>query len=321
MPDDMYHYGVKGMKWGVRKKDKNSQKKGSSDADSGSSDGGSSDKGPRFTKRQKQVMAVGAVAVTATLAYAGYKYVDSGNVAQLRQRDTEWNTKDKFKADYDSAFSLFANVGRDVNPGYGDAGTKNNCRRCTLSYELRRRGFDVKATKSLSGSGQDASDLDKAAGTNNAFSVKKYIKGVGEAYKTGGSEGVNDFLDGMKGNGDTSLGESMFSFKKTYNLIDAMRNSESYADDRANSIFDTLSKQPPKSRGEVGIRWGVGGAHSLAYEILGSGKPVIMDTQSGEVYESASAFMRNAAGIKDASFTRLDDKELDMDFLKKWAQG
>lgn len=43
---------------------------------------------------------------------------------------------------------------RGVNPKYGQPGSKMNCRRCTFTYEMRRRGYDVEATRSTKGIGQ-----------------------------------------------------------------------------------------------------------------------------------------------------------------------
>lgn len=38
-----------------------------------------------------------------------------------------------------------------INPDYGKAGQVNNCMLCTTAYDMRQRGYDVKAGKSLNG--------------------------------------------------------------------------------------------------------------------------------------------------------------------------
>ena len=61
----------------------------------------------------------------------------------------------------------------------------------------------------------------------------------------------------------------------------------------------------------------------MAYEII-RGRPVIFDCQSGEMYDDPSWLMEltRPNGVESmvagCSFTRLDDKELDEDFLRRW---
>src|SRR4029077_17292919 len=61
-----------------------------------------------------------------------------------------------------------------INPGYGDLGTKMNCRRATFAYEMRRRGYDVKATKSVKGTGQMPLSLLKATDPESHIKTGRY---------------------------------------------------------------------------------------------------------------------------------------------------
>ena len=83
-------------------------------------------------------------------------------------------------------------------------------------------------------------------------------------------------------------------------------------------ILDTLSKEPNGSRGELQMSWGpLAGGHSVAYEIVDN-KAVVIDAQSGKVYKSASALgelTKHAIGI---NYTRLDNKDLNTLAFPAW---
>jgi hypothetical protein len=82
------------------------------------------------------------------------------------------------------------------------------------------------------------------------------------------------------------------------------------------SIFDTLAKEPNGSRGELGVMWNMGGGHSMAYEVV-KGTPVIFDGQTGKIYKTPLEFMDMPA-VKNAGFTRLDNVDLNVDYLMRW---
>ena len=58
-----------------------------------------------------------------------------------------------------------------------------NCRRCTMAYEMRRRGYDVTATGSTMATGQHGTGMRKAANTN----TKKMDFGENQIYNRGGA--------------------------------------------------------------------------------------------------------------------------------------
>lgn len=89
---------------------------------------------------------------------------------------------------------------------------------------------------------------------------------------------------------------------------------------KAKNIFQTLSNQPNGSRGEFGMVWGPGGGHSMSYEII-KGKVTIFDNQSGITYSSPESLSKLAAQMSTAGFTRLDDLPLNQDYLKKWLKN
>jgi len=256
------HYGVKGMKWGVRKKDEKSN-----DAKAG------------VDPATAMLAIYGGVVLSAFIGAKIAQYHDSGIKNAKKTDVADWK-KDPNLTKKMNVTQLHAKVVKPINPGFGEKGTMMNCRRCTFAYELRRRGYDVKATKSKYATGQDTDGLRKA--TN-----KKH---------------------------DTF--ESMWGEKavKTPIHLDAGPHKT------AKSIFDHINKEPDGSRGELAVSWLFGGGHSVAYEKV-NGKAVVIDAQSGKTFKSVDEFVKNsgfADAITSASTTRLDNVELNNDFLKRW---
>lgn len=342
---DIYleHYGVKGMQWGVRKERRAAAKRAkragkakkyldeakmldtkisslSSTKSTNSSrrkiaklaakrnqalDDAVAKSQGKLTDKQRKI-ALGAAAVGAIIAGgAVYTSVQSGQARRLMEKgkdylktrenkyDPGWKL-DRSLSDKMSSEEIMSKVVSKINPNYGDTGTKVNCRRATLAYEMRRRGYDVKATKTTNGHGQtflgmrnvlDGKSEDQADGRFRG--IPNMLK---EAKKQGGSQNVN------------------------------MWGEEKLITDKE-SIFQGLSYMPNGARGELGMGWRSGGGHSMAFEII-RGKPVIFDTQSGRRYtESSSEFQRIVDNMAAVSYTRLDNKTLDTNYLMKWVRN
>lgn len=178
----------------------------------------------------------------------------------------------------------------------GAIGTKNNCRRCTFAYEMSRRGYDVKATKSVSGTGQNTIGLNSAISKETGYSG--YFRDV---FKKG------TYADKIVTTTINQMG-----------LKDIPLSSNSK--DNAKNIFKSLSEYPNGARGEIMMRWNVGGGHSMAFEIV-KGKPIIFDCQSKVKYSSFEDFSQMGEYILNASSTRLDDIDLNEDFLMRWLKN
>lgn len=134
------HHGVLGMKWGHHKISEVSGSKSSS-----------SEKKPWSTK--KKIAVGGAAAVGIGLAtYGAYKLHDKRlhNRANFGKETLSemYKGKTTLRGPKEPS-AIMKDVVSKINPKFGEAGTTSNCRRCTFAYELRRRGFDVKATKSV----------------------------------------------------------------------------------------------------------------------------------------------------------------------------
>ena len=332
----LIHYGIKGMRWGIRKKYKDASDKTRAKRDKSSSrfqkkadkyqseilklDDSWRNRGTKRTLTKKRDKALknrdrklqgklstgqrnAALIGVALAAYGTYKLADSGNLTRLAAKgkealfggSTAW-AKDAKLASYDNIDDIKKHVVSRINPNYGDIGTKMNCRRCTIAYELSRRGYDVQATRSVGATGQSA------MGLHNALSPKqdktnrfKYVVDVFKQTYEGGP--VKDSLVSERGTSNVPGGPHA-----------------------AREIFENLAKKPSKSRGELTTYWKSGGAHSMAWEIL-NGKPVVIDNQTGTVYDSAKALSAIADRVESADILRLDDKILNDDFLLRWIKN
>lgn len=264
----------------------------------------------KLTDHQKKV-AIGAAAV-GTIIAAGvtYKLAQKGEFRRLSAKGKalvtgqEINFKKNPVLAYDhlDANQLHKIVVDGVNPDYGGIGTKMNCRRCTFAYEMRRRGFDVQATRTSSGSGQNAPGLLNAISPGEKLRPTGKIASVVQAVKDTAQKSINPeadtpVLDILKSGGGKN------AIPGTHPLV----------------ILETLAREPNRSRGELTVQWNGGGGHSLAYEIV-NGVPAIFDTQNGRMYNEDN-FVGALTGVASASFTRLDNLPLNNDQLLRWVRN
>ena len=345
--DYLVHHGVKGMQWGVRKEDvrsalnvtprkerakvneakaellqtkidtlldkkgpvrnreaklvKLADKRDKQDAKANAKREG------KLTPNQKKALIGAGITAAVLGTYGAYKLADIGQLNKLGLQGSAFiHGKDIFNKDERLASKDFnlaeikIAVVSKINPNYGMPGTKNNCRRATFAYEMRRRGYDVKATKTISGSGQTPGGLVRAI-SDEKFPTM--VPGVltravqekrGKKYKT---SVFDPFSSG------SSLG------KKVIDIASGKSHS--------GAIFKALSSEPNGARGELGVMWGSGGAHSMAWEII-NGKPVIIDAQSGDVYDSPAALEKHGFSLAQAAYTRLDNIPLNNRHLMRW---
>lgn len=359
--DYLMHYGVKGMKWGVRKADKKANrevkrqaksdkfKKKASGVDAQINDINAQMKalppGVRsvikrsslnsdkrdLTKYRNQLnkdadraakgkltsnqrtLVVGAVVVGTLVGGAKLsKMSQSGELNALvlrgkkvvNRQDSVFNKNDKFSQKFDDPKDLLRVVGKDVNPNYNRLGGKMNCRRSTFAYELRRRGYDVEATISSLGVGQNESGYLNAVGAKGRkrFSTESMSKAVSLGRK------VATPIDGDK----------RLRNVESARLSVAKNKGKEISGDQIKKL---LGNQPNGARGEMVFNQG-GFAHSLAYEIVNN-KPYAFDTQKGQAYDLSgngfAGFQSKWGKTKEVSITRLDNVELDEKFLARWA--
>lgn len=273
-------------------------------------------RGGHLTEGEKR-LAIGATVVGGVvLARVLHQNIQSGEVVRLAQlgkaallnKGVITFAKDAKLADRAmSAERIQKLVVAKVNPKFGAIGTKMNCRRCTFTYEMRRRGFDVQATRTTNASGQNA------IGLLNALRPGEKIRPTGRI----GAMSLIQKEGAFTNHGETPILDLARKFPaggKNRVVFDEQGGPD--------AIFKALATQPERSRGEVGVVWRMGGGHSMAYEVI-DGKPIIFDTQTGRTYKSAKDLIDHvgADGINDAGFTRLDNVPLNHNYLLRWMQN
>lgn len=350
-PQELVHFGVKGMKWGVRKQDDTSNRKAAKPISERKEKNAKKHEakadlyqkridlinsfGPskngiqqnyrdnlkkdfankrdvelkrardiregRLTDQQKKVLIGAGIAAAIIIAYGSYKYVDSGKLNQRKLRDIPFKKNDLLSRKMGSE-RLMKEVVAPINPEFGAPGTVNNCRRATFAYEMRRRGFDVTATKTLSGSGQTTSSIVNATTPDlkRPIGDMKFLRGVIEE---GGKGPLTEIAD------TSGLGKKEIPF-----------NWYAHGTDKTKAIFNSIAKQPEGSRGELAVEWKFGGRHSMAWEVI-KGKANIIDAQSGELFSPDGFAQKMGDNVSKAGFTRLDNIDLNTEFLKRWVRN
>lgn len=338
--DFISHFGVKGMRWGTHKTpaqikaERNLKAKKYEDKAAEIQKQIDKKRGKRFSKtaiigleekkrialidaekkrkgklstRQKKV-AIGAAVVGAlAVSYVAYSSLSSGNARRLASKGSDfiknrkgpnWKFNSKLADKSLSSEEIMDTVVSKINPGYGKPGSVNNCRRATFAYEMRRRGYDVSATLTPNGRGQDASGLFNAISPSENI-VPSGRLGMAQRLvresKKGGS--FSRFLE----KSPSGLGKHTFG-----SLTETAHH------------FDSL---PDRSRGELGVKWASGGAHSMVWEKI-NGKMYIIDAQRNLKWSlSEFSSSKEASMLAEISITRLDDVDLNVDFLRRWLKS
>lgn len=226
-----------------------------------------------------------------------YFYSKDEYNAYLKRLEYQKNEPDFMKKikkiDKNKIFSTDENQAA-TNPNYDpyDKDYSENCIKCTATYELRMRGYDVEAD-SANVKEQSSVDLD------NWYKDAKH-------YEIQSDGTVKDV--------------SLSKKNKLFNAIDTIFSdiSEKYNKQYSgNTIKNSITKNsPPNSRGNINVYWKGGGGHSMAYEVNTKGEVILRDTQTNKVYKTKKDFDDLASNINHAEFTRTDNLELRKDILQ-----
>lgn len=152
--NELYHYGVLGMKWGVRRyqnkngKLTNAGKKRYNDPKQNlESDKEDGLKGFHLTDKQKKYIKIGATAAaTALVAYGGYKLYKSGKLDGLIKKGNEAvkgldvDKTTGLKLSKDKNPTILKAI-KDCNP----TKSRTNCRACAINTVLKLMGYDTEA--------------------------------------------------------------------------------------------------------------------------------------------------------------------------------
>lgn len=258
----------------------------------------------KLTRKEKYMIAGAAVAA----AYATYIFLDSGGATRLIEKgkaalgkDISFNKNTDLARQDLSADQILDKVVKRINPGYGQIGTTNNCKRCTYAYEMSRRGFDVKATNTLNGIGQNIYGTYKATHKKGSYMAEAYKKIF-----------------------DTNISPEQINNKFLDEMVVGSKNIAKKTDSYAKDIFSKITENPNNARGELSVMWNINGipagGHSMAWEIINN-NPIIFDCQTGDKYNMESFKKEFDNIIGSASITRLDNIDLNDDFLLRWVRN
>jgi hypothetical protein len=182
-----------------------------------------------------------------------------------------------------------------INPNFKnwDENTKNNCVLCTMSMELRRRGYDVQAKPATSGYAGNALVKDWFLGAKPKVSDGSFT-----------DDEIRTRLKEAQKYGDASM----------------LKISKDRQKKMIESTISEVQKQPDGARGQITVKWdGSLSGHSIFYANEG-GKMVIYDTQANERYEGDKAITKYLSRVSQVNVTRLDNTTLNTKYIKEVAE-
>ena len=252
---ELSHYGIKGQKWGEKngppyplgasdhssteKKAKQENKKKSTAVKENNSSLILSQ--PETKKRlstKQKILIGGAIALSFVAAFEAYHFIDSGEAIKLAQKGkmfsktrmtnyVPWKFEESLASNMDSD-EILEKVVKPINPGFPESGHTMNCKRCTFAYELRRRGYDVMATPSVHGAGQNLYSEYQAMKEHNYYYMSSFYKERVDIVKSKLPSGATPAIE----------------------------------------IYNALGKMTNGARGDLTIFRNDGSGHSIAWEIV-----------------------------------------------------
>lgn len=277
---ELYHHGVKGMKWGVRRyqnKDGSLTPAGKKRYAKGEGNKtGSSDpvqKGKQMadslsTRKLSNMRNLQGSGEIESLAFLGITYLSlfAATVAYTTISAKRWERKKDQELETlknEREFKKLSDVPKlskrktptenmkEVNPDYPNMGSTMNCTFCTTAMAMREKGYDVVANKS-----QDGWNAEKL-------------------------------------------------FNKAFNSPTVKMNKRQ----NASQMVSALQSQGDGAYGNLTVFWKYGGGHSVFWKNV-DGKTHIYDGQNGKEYDvsnpNSSKFL-NSINLRNVQYNRFDN--------------
>lgn len=283
--DELYHHGIKGQKWGVRRFQNadgsltpaGRKRYSASNKTDPSNDRDHSKSNKSELAETLSMLGFGLITLnplvvgveTARLAQAGAAKVKKG----IYDKD-----RDKCVVDKETGLLLKSREmtqkedAARVNPQFHnfDKNTKNNCMLCTSAYDLRRRGYEVEAKKA---------------------SVGYFDNDIKAWYPKAKIEKIED-------------SEAKYKYRPMNEKM-------------MKQVKNTLISQGDGARGNLMITWAnTFSGHSVAYEVT-NGALTLVDAQSGKVYKDPDKLLRRCS--KSLTYARLDNVKFNKKTIREVA--
>lgn len=294
---ELYHHGVLGQEWGKRNgppyplnrgahsaKEKKAGWQKSLNKSSGSKYGNNSSKanaGMFIAKMALDVVGlnpIGLVRDTKRLVdYTRSKALSSSENKRLANSKIDEKTGLRLKQ---KEFTPEEDM-RVINPDYKNFNnnTKNNCMLCTTAYEMRRRGYDVRAGYESKGLGSSA--------------VQKW------------------FPDSKLEHAYSLSQDRKERSKQLVNAALGVGGKEKYDD-----LSKALLKHGDGARGNLLVTWDGLSGHSVVWENQNGGF-VIRDCQSNKTYTSRRQIEKLLKITATADYVRTDNVDFDPKTIKE----
>lgn len=257
--DSLTHHGIKGQKWGVRRfqnEDGSYTSRGKKHRLDSIKNAGAKAKDIVTSDKFKKAAAIGAgVAGTALVAYGGYQLAQNADLTADPNFDASTGFMKQagnhsYMDDYNGANPLFMVPGDDF---------KHNCPYASMAYEMRRRGFDVRAGGNPHGMSPDQID-------------RMYRKAE-----------VHD-IEPTYNDESKTLVDLIFSRASKEASTPEYKKAQSK---RVDAIIEQAAQFGPNARGNIEVYFSQGGGHIFAFENDSRGRVNFMDAQSAS-YGKAS---------------------------------